>query len=153
VAEVLAAFPLVTATAADIEHSDGCGSKWDKKQTAPVGSFAANAFGVHDMHGNVWQWMQDNYHSGYQGAPTDGSVWLGGQGSLGVVRGGSWDNQLLRAAFRKVSRLREATNELERLRAALTYVADLPSADPLTGQLAVTAARAALNGANLAEKS
>ena len=51
------------------------------------------------------------------------------------------------------ARLREAADELERLRAALTYVAGFPGADPLTGQLAVTAARAALKGANLAEKS
>jgi formylglycine-generating enzyme required for sulfatase activity len=67
-----------------------CGSQWDGKQTAPVGSFEANAFGVYDMHGNVSQFVQDNWRPNYQGAPTDGSVWSGGDGSLRVARGGSW---------------------------------------------------------------
>jgi formylglycine-generating enzyme required for sulfatase activity len=74
-----------------------CGSIWDNKQTAPVGSFAANAFGLYDMAGNVWQWVQDCYHNNYNGAPTDGSAWTTGNcyGALEddlqrVIRGGSW---------------------------------------------------------------
>src|SRR5262249_449287 len=60
--------------------------------TAPVGSFKPNPFGLHDMHGNVWEWVEDNWHPHYQGAPTDGSVWQGGDSSLRVQRGGSWSN-------------------------------------------------------------
>jgi formylglycine-generating enzyme required for sulfatase activity len=72
----------------------GCGSKWDKKQTAPVGSFAANAFGLHDMHGNVNEWVHDCWHGDYVGAPTDGSVWDKDNAAckyhFRVTRGGSW---------------------------------------------------------------
>jgi formylglycine-generating enzyme required for sulfatase activity len=68
-----------------------CGSQWDFKQTAPVGSFAANAFGLYDMHGNVWEWTQDCVHSDYQGAPEDDSPWVtSGKCEGRVVRGGSW---------------------------------------------------------------
>ena len=70
-------------------NCDGCGSEWDKKQTAPVGSFKPNAFGLHDMHGNVWEWVQDSYHDSYQGAPANGEAWEGNDGSR-VLRGGSW---------------------------------------------------------------
>ena len=59
--------------------------------TAPVGSFKPNAFGLHDMLGNVWQWTQDCWHDSYDGAPTDGSVRSGGDCTeKHAVRGGSW---------------------------------------------------------------
>ena len=58
--------------------------------TAPVGSFQPNAFGLYDMHGNVWEWVQDCYFS-YSGAPSDGSAWTTGDCSRRVVRGGSWN--------------------------------------------------------------
>jgi formylglycine-generating enzyme required for sulfatase activity len=44
------------------------------------------------MHGNVWEWCEDNWHDDYQGAPYNGSVWLGGYVSLRVLRGGAWDD-------------------------------------------------------------
>ena len=71
-------------------------------KTASVGSFPANAWGLHDMHGNVWEWVQDCWNEGYAGAPVDGSGWLSGDCSKRVVRGGSWGYapRLLRAAFR-----------------------------------------------------
>jgi formylglycine-generating enzyme required for sulfatase activity len=80
----------------------GCGGRWDNTQTAPAGSFAANAFGLHDMHGNVWEWVQDCYESGYDGAPTDGSARLDGDCNLRALRSGSWDfgPQSLRSALR-----------------------------------------------------
>jgi formylglycine-generating enzyme required for sulfatase activity len=59
--------------------------------TAPVGSFKANAFGLHDMLGNAWEWTVDGYHDSYQGAPADGRAWTG-EGRKFVLRGGSWNN-------------------------------------------------------------
>jgi formylglycine-generating enzyme required for sulfatase activity len=70
-------------------NCDGCGSQWDNKQTAPVGSFTANSFGLYDTVGNVWEWNADPWHSNYEGAPSDGSVWEG-DSSRRVLRGGSW---------------------------------------------------------------
>ena len=71
--------------------------------TTPVGRFQANAFGLYDMHGNVWEWCQDTSHKNYNGAPTDGSAWLSsGQSKERVRRGGSWnaDPGRCRSAFR-----------------------------------------------------
>ena len=56
----------------------------------PVGKFPPNAFGLYDMHGNVWEWCADDFHENYNGAPTDGSVWLNGDKDKGRLRGGSW---------------------------------------------------------------
>ncbi len=73
-------------------NCDGCSSEWDGRQTAPVGSFSPNGFGLHDMHGNVWEWVEDNRHGNYIGAPTDGSAWTtGGRVKERVLRGGAWD--------------------------------------------------------------
>ena len=77
-------------------------AQFSESKTAEVGGFPANAWGLHDMHGNVWEWCEDNWHPTYQGAPQDGSVWQGGDVSLRVLRGGSWYNvpQFLRSAYR-----------------------------------------------------
>jgi formylglycine-generating enzyme required for sulfatase activity len=80
-----------------------CGSQWDAAQAAPVGSFAPNAFGLSDMHGNVWEWVEDCYHDNYHGAPTDSAAWTaGGDCSRRVGRGGSWSYapRFLRSALR-----------------------------------------------------
>lgn len=80
----------------------GCGSAWNL-QTSPVGSFQPNAFGLFDMHGNVWEWVEDVWHDRFEGAPIDGSAWLqGGDDSFRVVRGASWHNEpeLARSAIR-----------------------------------------------------
>ena len=79
-----------------------CGSQWNGKMTAPVGSFPANAFGLYDMAGNVWEWVEDCYNNNYDRAPTDGSAWTSGDSNVRVVRGGSWGlpPEFLRAAYR-----------------------------------------------------
>jgi formylglycine-generating enzyme required for sulfatase activity len=74
-------------------------------QTAPVGSFQPNGFGLHDMLGNVWEWTEDCWHDSYSGAPTDGSAWTSGGCGRRVLRGGSWDLKpwVVRSAFRSGS--------------------------------------------------
>jgi len=71
-------------------NCNDCKSEWDGKQTAPVGSFAANDFGLTDTAGNVWEWVQDCWNKNYAGAPTDGTSWLSGNCNRRVIRGGSW---------------------------------------------------------------
>ena len=71
-------------------------------KTHPVGEKQPNAFGLHDMHGNVWEWTQDCFNSSYNGAPTDGSAWTTGDWHMRVTRGGSSFNNTrdLRSAIR-----------------------------------------------------
>ena len=69
-------------------------------RTALVGSFAPNAFGLHDMAGNVWEWVEDCWHNNYAGAPRDGTAWTsGGDCGRRVLRGGSWGNYPAVPAF------------------------------------------------------
>jgi formylglycine-generating enzyme required for sulfatase activity/tRNA A-37 threonylcarbamoyl transferase component Bud32 len=63
-----------------------------REKTTDVGSFPPNAFGLYDMHGNVWEWCSDHYHPNYNGAPTDGSSWETDGENNRVLRGGSWFN-------------------------------------------------------------
>ena len=83
-------------------NCNGCGSRWDNETTAPVGSFTANAWGLHDMHGNVWEWVQDCWNKNYKGAPSDGRAWMSGKCRQRVIRGGSWHTtpRGLRSAYR-----------------------------------------------------
>ncbi|MEY4808857.1 MAG: hypothetical protein RLZZ206_3246 [Cyanobacteriota bacterium] len=99
--------------------------------TTEVGSFPANAWGLHDMHGNVWEWCLDHWHSGYEGAPVDGSAWLSTteqqnpsstnpvKGLIDdleprLLRGGSWLNypRNCRSAFRNHSLPVDAGNNV-----------------------------------------
>ena len=68
--------------------SDGVG-----KRTTAVGRYQPNAFGLRDMHGNVWEWGQDCYNDSYTGAPSNGRSWTSGDCSRRVVRGGAWFNE------------------------------------------------------------
>lgn len=74
--------------------------RWLK--TAPVQSFSPNAFGLYDMHGNVWEWTQDCWNNHYMGAPDSGEAWLKGICSMRVLRGGSWyvNSDILRSSNR-----------------------------------------------------
>ena len=72
-------------------------------QTHPVGEKEANGFGLYDMHGNVWEWTEDDWHGNYKGAPDDGRPWIDDpRGSDRVIRGGSWGSvaQHCRSAIR-----------------------------------------------------
>lgn len=64
-----------------------------RAESTIVGIFPPNAFGIYDLHGNVWEWCQDNWHENYEGSPTDGSVWLALNSETSPLRGGSWFNQ------------------------------------------------------------
>ena len=100
--------PRITLEQANFKGNQGYNGSakgvWPK-QTVPVGSFPANGWGLHDVHGNVWEWVQDCWHGDYSGAPTDGSAWMNdsnGDCSMAVLRGGSWsfDPWYLRSAVR-----------------------------------------------------
>ncbi len=95
----------------DANYTYGTGEKGKYRgETTPVGSFkVVNAFGLSDMHGNVWEWCLDDWHSSYKGAPTDGSAWfddkddnLAQKSGYAVLRGGSWivNPKYCRSAYR-----------------------------------------------------
>ena len=71
-------------------------------QTHPVGEKRPNPWGLYDMHGNVYEWVQDSWHDDYQGAPTDGRPWEDVSGVSRVLRGGGWfsHGRFLRCAYR-----------------------------------------------------
>jgi formylglycine-generating enzyme required for sulfatase activity len=86
---------------------NGCGANTGvyRQQTVPVGSLPANAFGLHEVAGNVYEWVEDCWHDDYQAAPADEGAWLeadGGECARRVVRGGGWDGGpwILRSANR-----------------------------------------------------
>ncbi|MEM9505311.1 MAG: formylglycine-generating enzyme family protein, partial [Cyanobacteria bacterium P01_E01_bin.43] len=77
-------------------YGNGVKGKY-REQTTDVGSFPANRFGLHDLHGNVWEWCQDVWHGDYQGAPADGSAWMTGGDQQWRVQRGGWN---CRSVFR-----------------------------------------------------
>lgn len=95
-------YPWGNQIGAGAANCDGCGSAWDNRQTAPIGSFPANAFGLHDMHGNVWEWTHDCYRENYETASPTGVAATDPDCSSHVVRGGGWNDRpkYLRSAIR-----------------------------------------------------
>jgi formylglycine-generating enzyme required for sulfatase activity len=71
-------------------HANTYGAADGYNFTAPAGSFAPNAFGVYDMHGNIYEWTADCYNENYVGAPSDGSAWLTGKCEFKRIRGNDW---------------------------------------------------------------
>ncbi|MEA5553297.1 formylglycine-generating enzyme family protein [Anabaena cylindrica UHCC 0172] len=106
----------ITTDLANYRGIDGDSIRWSgsygqglkgvyREETTEVGSFGvANNFGLYDMHGNVWEWCQDDWHSYHEGAPTDESVWLSNEetNNAKLLRGGSWYNApaYCRSAYR-----------------------------------------------------
>jgi formylglycine-generating enzyme required for sulfatase activity len=89
-------------------YGDGIKGRFSR-MTIPVRSFGvANGFGLCNMHGNVWEWCEDNWHDVYRNAPVDGSAWINNGDPERVLRGGSWDN--LPAGCRSAYRLRDYPN-------------------------------------------
>ena len=110
-ADTTAAFWWDGVTGVNPANCFDCGSRWDGNSTAPVGSFQANKFGLHDTAGNVQEWIEDCYHPNYQDAPSDGSAWQSPGCTERVVRGGSYTSPLdsvrsaKRAQFHQDTRL------------------------------------------------
>jgi formylglycine-generating enzyme required for sulfatase activity len=103
------AYPWGDDAGSDNANCAGCGSRWDATQPAPVGSFAPNRFGLYDMAGNVWAWVEDCLHEDYGGAPIDGSAWMSRDCGYHRLRGGSWASVV--DELRSANRGRSATDD------------------------------------------
>jgi formylglycine-generating enzyme required for sulfatase activity len=95
-------------------NCSGCGGEWADKKTAPVGQFPANAFGLHDMNGNVWEWVEDCYQSNYNEAPTNGLALIFRDCPNRVVRGGSYIVWQVPQSARSASRDNYSTKDTRR---------------------------------------
>lgn len=85
-----------------LANCQNCGSRWDDEQPSPVGSFQANPWGLYDIHGNVWEWVEDCWQNHYRNAPADGSAYSERFCIEGVQRGGTYrlDSEYMRTSRR-----------------------------------------------------
>jgi formylglycine-generating enzyme required for sulfatase activity len=107
-------------------NCDGCGSQWDHQKTAPVGSFAPNGFGLYDMVGNAFSWIEDCMHNDYSDAPIDGSAWVeGDRCHFRITRGGCFlfNPDYLRSAFRSSGSISDTSNFFRGFRVGRTLAA------------------------------
>lgn len=97
---------------ATISYAEAPKGGWPQ-ETTDVATFLANGLGLHDMHGNVWEWCLDAWHSSYEGARTDGSPWMTGDHRIKLLRGGSWKNhsRYCRSTYRFHAQLDLAVND------------------------------------------
>lgn len=77
---------------AGVASCKDCGGPWVRKSPPPVGSYPPNPYGLYDMNGSVWEWVDDCWHGSYSGAPRDGTSWQAKNCRVRVLRGGSWRN-------------------------------------------------------------
>ena len=101
----------------------------DRRQTLPVGSFEPNAFGLYDVHGNVYEWVQDCWNDSYEGAPIDGSAWESGSCHMRLTRGGSWTQRAWRSSLREPDSARYGDSD-KGLRVARTLAPEQPREPP-----------------------
>jgi sulfatase modifying factor 1 len=134
----------------DLKNGFPCAE--DFPHSSPVGSFAPNAFGLHDMQGNAWEWVSDCNHKNYEGAPADSSAWMDAKGcQFGVIRSGSFLNLVERSSTTvRAGRPREgrATNMGFRVVRAQTLVAENNSAEA-SGEWGIVNAKTTDAGAQL----
>ena len=117
----------------------------DRRQTLPVGSFEPNAFGLYDVHGNVYEWVQDCWNDSYEGAPLDGSAWESGSCHMRLKRGGSWTQRAWRSALRDPDSAKYGDSD-KGFRVARTLAPEQPREPP---QCLPDCAGANLTGADL----
>jgi formylglycine-generating enzyme required for sulfatase activity len=91
-AGVMTRYPWGDQVGKNLANCFNCGSQWDGAGPTAVGSFKANRFGLHDMVGNVSEWVQDCANKNYKGAPVDGSAWQQGDCKQRMVRGGAFNS-------------------------------------------------------------
>ena len=105
----------------DLAYGTGAAGIY-RRRTLPVGSFPANEFGLHDVHGNVWEWVEDCWHGSYDDAPNDGGARSGRGCNWRVVRGGAWfyEPRLLRSAYRSWNFAGNRSSEFGGFRVART---------------------------------